>query len=267
MRRFSAVFLFFFLPTLGMAQNGQSAPVNAFLTTTIVALGLLTLVLMTLAPDNTGTGTALDSPAETAYNFTDFDRIDTHNGVKMIVTQGPEFRVVARGTQAGMARLDVLQTAGTLRVRHRFGFWWGSRNVTLTITLPELRELEASGACLVQIIGIDHPHSLALEASGATVIKFNGRVDRLRAEAVGASRIQAEGTCQHLDAEAVGASTFSAFGLEAHTAHVEAVGASSAQVFVTEKLSAEAVGASNIRYRGNPTVRLDTAGAGSISRA
>lgn len=265
MRRFSALFLFFFLPTLGMAQNGQSAPVNAFLTTTIVALGLLTLVLMTLAPDSSET--TLSGPTEADYDFRDFDRIDVHNGVKLLVIQGPEFRVLARGSQAGVARLDVLQTTGTLRVRHRFGFWWGSRNVTLTVTLPELRELEASGACLVQISGIDHPHGLVLEATGATVIKFNGRVDRLRAEAVGASRIQAEGTCQHLDAEAVGASTFSAFGLETQTAHVEAVGASTAQVFVTQRLNAEAVGASNIRYRGNPTVRVDTAGASSISRA
>lgn len=265
MRRVSAVFLLFFLPMLSHAQADPSAPVNAFLTTTIVALGLLTLVLMTLAPDGTETTTV--GPTETAYHFTGFDRIDAHNGIKLLVTQGPEYRVVARGTQAGLARLNVALTTDTLRVRNRFGFWWGSRNVTLTVTVPELRELEASGACIVHLSGIDHPHSLSLEALGATVIKFHGRVQRLRAEATGASRIQAEGACQHLDAEAVGASTFAAFGLEAQTARVEAVGASNAQVFVTHELSAEAVGASNIRYRGNPVTRLDTAGASSVTRA
>jgi len=195
---------FFFLPLAAQAQEARTAPVNAFLTTTIVALGLPTLVLMTLAPDGTETTTG---PTETAHDFHGFNRIDVHGGVRLLVTQGPEFRVVARGSQAGLARLDVDQTSDTLRARHRFGFWWGPRNVTLTVTLPELRELEASGACMVHVSGIDHPRSLSLEALGATVIKFSGRVERLRAEATGASRIQAEGTCQHLDAEAVGLPT------------------------------------------------------------
>lgn len=264
MRRVSAVFLLFFVPILSHAQAAQTAPVNAFLTTTIVALGLLTLVLMTLAPDGTETTTG---PTETTYAFSGFDRIDVHSGVKLLVTQGPEFRVVARGSQAGIARLDVAQTSDTLRARHRFGFWWGPRNVTLAVTLPELRELEASGACIVHLSGIDHPHSLSLEALGATVIKFSGRVERLRAEATGASRIQAEGACQHLDAEAVGASTFAAFGLHAQTARVEAVGASNAEVFVARELDAEAVGCSNVRYRGNPAVRLESTGVSSVTRA
>lgn len=264
MRRFSAVPLLFFLPLAAHAQTAQTAPVNAFLTTTIVALGLLTLVLITLAPDGTETAT---SPTETPYDFRGFDRIDAHGGVRLLVTQGPEFRVVARGSPAGLARLDVAQTSDTLRVRNRFGFWWGPRHVTLTVTLPEVRQLEASGACLVHLSGIDHPGSLSLEATGATVIKFSGRVERLRAEASGASRIQAEGTCQHLDAEAVGASNFLAFGLHAQTARVEAVGASNAEVFVVRELSAEAVGCSNVRYRGNPAVRLDSVGASSVSRA
>lgn len=264
MRRVSALSLLFFLPLLSQAQPTQTAPVNAFLTTTIVALGLLTLVLMTLAPDSTEAAPA--EHTETDFSFRDFDRLDIHNGVKVLVTQGPEFRVAARGTAAALARLAVGQTAHTLRAYHRFGFWWGSRSVVLTVTLPDLREVDASGACIVQLSGIDNPNSLYLEATGATVIKFSGRVARLRAEATGASRIQAEGTCQHLDAEAVGASTFAAYRLEAQTAHVEAVGASSAQVFVTQELSAEAVGASSIRYRGNPAVRVDTAGAGSVTR-
>ncbi len=264
MRRFSVLFPLLFAPALSFGQQTQTAPVNAFLTTTIVALGLVTLVLMTLAPD--GTEAPSTEHTETDFDFRDFDRIDVHNGVKVLVTQGPEFRVAARGTQAGLARLAVGQTAHTLRAHHRFGFWWGSRSVMLTVTVPTLREVDASGACIVQISGIDNPASLYLEATGATVIKFSGQVGRLRAEATGASRIQAEGTCQHLDAEAVGASTFAAYRLEAQTAHVEAVGASSAQVFVTQELSAEAVGASSIRYRGNPAVRLDTAGASSVTR-
>lgn len=264
MRRVSAACLLFFVPILSHAQELQTVPVNAFLTTTIVALGLLTLVLMTLAPDGSETTTG---PAETAHAFSGFSRIDVHGGVRLLVTQGPEFRVVARGSQAGVARLVVAQTSDTLRVRNRFGFWWGPRNVTLTVTLPELRELEASGACIVHLSGIDHPRSLRLEALGATVVKFSGRVERLRAEATGASRIQAEGTCQHLDAEAVGASTFAAFGLQAQTARVEAVGASNAEVFVVRELNAEAVGCSNVRYRGNPSVRPDAKGGSSVTRA
>ncbi|MCY7351491.1 MAG: DUF2807 domain-containing protein [Cytophagaceae bacterium] len=262
MTRFSATFIFFLLPALALGQDVQTAPVNAFLTATIVALGLVTLALVALAPDGTATPS---SQSERVLDFSDFDSIDIHNAVRMLVTQGPVFRVAVRGTPAGINRLAVRQTGRTLRAYHRFGFWFRFREVMLLVTLPALRSVEASGACLVQINGFENQPALDLEATGATVIKFSGQAERLRAEAVGASRINLRGQCQHLNAEVVGASSIDAFELEAQTAHVEAVGASNAQVFVTQELSAEAIGASSIRYRGNPTLRADSVGASSIT--
>lgn len=262
MHRFSASLLLFFLPVFSFGQNDQTAPVNAFLTATIVALGLATLALVALAPDGTATPA---SQKEQELDFSNFDTIDIHNGVRMLVTQGPAFRVAVRGTPAGINRLAVQQTGDTLRAYHRFGFWFRFREVMLLVTLPELREVEASGACLVQISGFENGRALDLDATGATVIKFSGQVERLRVEAVGASRVNLQGYCEHLDAKVVGASSFDAFELKARTAHVECVGASNAHVFVTEALNAEAVGASNIRYQGNPRLRADSVGGSSIT--
>jgi len=262
MHRFSALFLLFFLPTIGFGQNAQTAPVNAFLTATIVALGLVTLALVALAPDGSATPA---SRSERELDFSDFDSIDIHNGVRMLVTKGPAFRVTVRGTPAGINRLAVQRTGRTLRAYHRFRFWFRFREVMLLVTLPELREVEASGACLVQISGFENGRALDLEATGATVIKFSGQVERLRVEVVGASRVNLRGQCEHLDAKVVGASSFDSFELEARTAHVECVGASNAHVLVRDELSAEAVGASNIRYQGNPRLYANSVGASNIS--
>ncbi|MBC7893070.1 MAG: DUF2807 domain-containing protein [Sphingobacteriaceae bacterium] len=262
MPRFSALLLLFFLPVFGFGQTAQTSPVNAFLTATIVTLGLVTLALVALAPDGTATPA---SRTEQELNFSEFDSIDIHNGVRMLVTQGPVFRVAVKGTPAGINRLAVQQTGRTLRAYHRFGFWFRFREVTLLVTVPELRAVEASGACLVQISGFENGRALDLEATGATVIKFSGQAERLRAEATGASRINLTGQCEHLDAKVVGASSFDAFELQAQTAHVECVGASNAHVLVARELSAEAVGASSIRYQGNPALRADSVGASSIT--
>ena len=262
MTRFSAAFFLFLLPTLTLGQTGQTAPVNAFLTATIVALGLVTLAMVALAPDGTVTPA---SKIEQVLDFSNFDRLDMHNAVRILVTQGPVFRVAVRGTPAGIERLAVQQTGRTLRAYHRFGFWFRFRDVMLLVTVPELREVEASGACIVQISGFENVPALDLEATGATVIKFSGQVERLRAEAVGASRINLRGQCEHLDAKVVGASSFDAFELRAQTATVECVGASNAHVFVACELNAEAVGASSIRYQGNPKLRADSVGASSIA--
>jgi hypothetical protein len=87
---------------------------------------------------------------------------------------------------------------------------------------------------------------MSLNASGASCIQLSGKVDDLSVDISGAS-----------DAKL--------FDLFAKGAIVNASGASSANINVSELLKADATGASDINYKGNPRVQESrNSGASSI---
>ncbi|MEP7147316.1 MAG: head GIN domain-containing protein [Acidobacteriota bacterium] len=113
------------------------------------------------------------------------------------------------------------------------------------ISAPDIESVDASGASKVSIVGIDNS-SLKIDTSGASKVKIQGETAEIRIEVSGASSIDAE-------------------SLTAKSAAVDAGGASSVNLFVTERLVSNASGASKISYSGNPaSVEKKTSGASSI---
>jgi hypothetical protein len=68
----------------------------------------------------------------------------------------------------------------------------------------------------------------------------------------GASNLNLSGTTQHLTSTVSGASNLKAYDLKTSVVSVTASGASSAQVYATEKLTMKSSGASSVKYKGDP---------------
>jgi hypothetical protein len=67
--------------------------------------------------------------------------------------------------------------------------------------------------------------------------------------------------------EASGASSFRGYDLSTENCHVKASGASDVKITVNKELSAHATGASDIRYKGDASMRdLHSSGSSSVSR-
>ena len=80
--------------------------------------------------------------------------------------------------------------------------------------------------------------------------------DKLDIELSGASNADLEGNTNELKADISGASKLEAVNLISKFAELDCSGAANAEVYVTEKLDADASGASHILCEGNPkTVR------------
>jgi hypothetical protein len=87
----------------------------------------------------------------------------------------------------------------------------------------------------------------------------------LKIESTGASDISIDGSITNLEAELTGASKLNAKSLQTQTATLSLIGASDAQVTVTDVLKVSVEGAGSVTYYGNPkTVKKNVAGAGSI---
>lgn len=106
----------------------------------------------------------------------------------------------------------------------------------------------------------------AVSASGASTVD----VDPLKAQsfdafAEGASKVNVSGEAKNVKFTVEGASTVNAEKLESTNATVVSSGASTVNLGKTAKLNAQADGASNIHYQGNPTiVRSESNGASNI---
>lgn len=89
----------------------------------------------------------------------------------------------------------------------------------------------------------------------------------LKLESTGASDITVDGSVTKLDAHLIGASKLNAKSLQTQTATLSLVGASHADVAVTDSLKVSVTGAGSLTYSGNPkSVEKNITGAGSIRK-
>ena len=135
----------------------------------------------------------------------------------------------------------VVRTAYKGRVKQQHG-------IKVRIETPEFNRADVSGACEVDIEGFDS-ETVVLDVSGASDVSISGACRKLVADLSGACDLDAE-------------------QLAAAEVRVDASGASSAKVHAHERLVADASGASNIEYLGNPTsIKADKSGASSVDPA
>jgi hypothetical protein len=181
---------------------------------------------------------------------TDFTKLDLHGLSTVHLTQGTTTSVIVKGRQTDLDRtkfsVENNRFSYTRQPLNDFCFFCNSReNLDITITMPTLESIEASG-----IVNVD-AHSftssnLTLTASGISNITISGTTDSLKIDASGLSKVNG-------------------LNLLAQDAVVEASGNSQIQVTASSSLSADASGLSKILYSGNSKVTSHISGHSSIS--
>jgi hypothetical protein len=121
-----------------------------------------------------------------------------------------------------------------------------TREILCRVTFAELREVEASGAAVVEVIGVDAGR-LSVDLSGASAGSGTGAVGELSLRLSGASR-------------------WTAASLRAGAAWARLSGASFALQRVADALDADVSGASTLEYLGDPVVRSSATGASVVRR-
>ncbi len=175
-----------------------------------------------------------------------FKGIHAGGAMQLEITAGKEFSVELEGEDNILPTIKTEVRDGKLFFERRESRTWSRSRVTARITMPELNDLDISGA------------------SEATV--NNVKTESLKLESSGASRIEVSGEARNIEVEVSGASKLDAESLKSERAKVAASGASKASIFVSEAIDVNASGASRITYSGNPkSVNKDASGASSIS--
>jgi Putative auto-transporter adhesin, head GIN domain len=214
-----------------------------------------------------------DANAE-ARTVGSFHAIRISNAFEVFITQGNEDAVaISASKQEYKDKIITKVENGVLVVRFENdkNFWkgWNGDKTKLKayISVKKLDKLEVSGACNVYFEDGISAEEFSINFSGASDLKGKVDVKKLTVDLSGASDITLSGNAANLNVEVSGASDFKGFDLVANYCEVKASGASSINITVNKELSANASGASSVRFKGEGLIRdIKTSGASNVTR-
>lgn len=175
-----------------------------------------------------------------------FDQLEVSGAFDVVVSVGGEQKVTVTFDDNLLDLLELRVDDGELELGWRKSCR-PSRGSKVAITVPDLREVEVSGAG-------------DLDVTGLKGIRFE-------AEVSGAGDLTLAGSVEVFELELSGAGDVDAKKLEAQVVSAEISGAGSADVHASRRIEAEVSGAGDLTYRGDPQERdIDVSGAGSVRK-
>lgn len=194
------------------------------------------------------------------FGFTGFNSVELSGIFNARIVKGDNYAVELDASPSVRKRYDVYMNGETLIIEYRSNnklFWKrdliGGDEVQITVTMPNLRELDVKGAGRLRFRGFDE-EEVDIKLMGAVVGDGDLHAGTLHLGLTGASFLDLSGSGRFMEADLVGASGLRAYGYEVGHCVVEAHGASSARVHATETLEISKGVASSVSHKGNPEV-------------
>ncbi len=222
------------------------------------------------------------------FNFSDFTRIEVGYAFEVEIVQSASYSVsITADDNLFDEYIRVSKDGETLKIRLKPALSYISTTLRARITIPDLYDLDLSGATHGTVKGFSSSHDFTLDLSGASSldmsdmsagdIKFDisgaSRVtgditaDDAEFEISGASTVRLQGSASDIDINASGASHAELANFTVNNADVNLSGASSGTVNLNGKLDVDLSGASNLRYIGEPTVGdIDISGGSTLNK-
>lgn len=196
-----------------------------------------------------------------------FDRLDVGSAFEVQVSIGSAPRLTLHVDDNLLSRVDAGVSGGTLRIRLKPSLSLGRATLKADVTASSLSEIDASGASRVTLRDEVSGPNLLLKISGASEVDGQVRAQATTLEASGASRARLLGSANRLSIDGSGASRLQLEELQASNLEVSLSGATQATVSVSDTLSVDLSGASQLRYRGTPRItHQQVTGASQISQ-
>jgi hypothetical protein len=197
-----------------------------------------------------------------------FDSIAVGGGIDLTLRQGANFRVEVTADDGDLADIVTEVSGGKLEIRRPRTaglFQWGDAG-SVDVTLPKLLALTASGGSEVETEGTFSGDTLEVSASGGSDMVIEIAVATLELTASGGADLRVSGTAGTARVQSSGGSDLNASGLTVGEADVQSSGGSDLSIAVTDSLTANASGGSDISYTGQPrTVNVNSSGGGGVS--
>jgi phage shock protein PspC (stress-responsive transcriptional regulator) len=201
-------------------------------------------------------------------NYKDFDKLSVGSHYQLTLVQGPEYKVEVSGDEEALDAMNIRQRGSSLSFLSEKWTknWWSLKNkkpAHIYVSVPSLAGLYLSGATRAHV-KLQQEKSLALELSGAAEMEGDLEVEDLQIDMSGSSELSLAGICKKLRASLSGASQLIASKFRSDKAYVDLSGASEADVWANDLISGGLSGGSELQYKGQPQVSVNTSAGASI---
>jgi len=229
------------------------------------------------------------NPTTQEFNFSDFTRVEVGSAFQVEIVQADSYRVSVTADDNLFEYIRVSKQGETLKIglkllplRPLF------TTLRAEITMPEIYDLDLSGATRGTVSGFSSTENLDIEVSGASSLDMSdiaaGDVEfelsgasRVRGDITaigdaqlnlsGASKAELTGSANDMLIKASGASQLGLDNFPVDNADVRLSGASGATVNLDGRLDADLSGASRLSYIGEPTMGdIQTSSGSTVSK-
>jgi hypothetical protein len=199
-----------------------------------------------------------DANAE-ARTIGSFSGISVSSGIDLFLSSGEEALAISASKPEHKERIKTEIKDGVLKIWYDdkgFSIWMnGDRRLRAYVSYKTLKSLQASGGSDVMVDGSIKAADFTLVLSGGS--DFKGAIDAstLTVKQSGGSDVSISGKATNVVIDASGGSDFDGYDLITEVCDAEASGGSDIQITAKREITAKASGASDINYKGTPTVK------------
>jgi len=182
---------------------------------------------------------------EKEFSVSEFSKVDASHAFEVKISVGEKTSVKIETDENLLKYVKVYVKNNTLYldVENNVNV---NGNMRAIISTPNLNEVDLSGACKIDVVGIES-NTFSIDMSGACKGTFSG-------------------STEILDIDLSGATKINSVELKAKNVTLDVSGASKCSVYSSESLFIEASGASKIVIYGDPSkIETDLSGASSIT--
>ncbi len=181
------------------------------------------------------------------FDLKGFSRVDIGSAIRVFIKKGTNYHVEAFAHNEKDLEDLILRVKGnTLTAEFEDSFINHRDPVNIVITMPDLDEVDFSGAVKAKIIGFEENGKVKISLSGASKAAADIEAGSLDVSVSGASKLEVRGKTDYLNADVSGASKFLATKLSTDKARVTASGASKANLGKVSQLDSDTSGGSKI---------------------
>lgn len=231
----------------------------------IASLALIPAACSREAGDRDG-GSDTSTPADPAAwaAIKDFAKVEATGPDTVIITRGA-FSVTAEGDRKILDRLEIRRDGDTLEIgrKRRYGMNWNDdKGVTIRVSMPAIRAVEATGSGDIDVDRVDGgPFDAELTGSGNLRIAAMA-VPSLEAEITGSGDMRVTGSADKLDLSVTGSGNFDGEGLKAGGGEVSVLGSGNASLASDGVLDISILGSGDVTVKGKAQCKTSIMGSG-----
>lgn len=204
--------------------------------------------------------------SRTVSNFKD---IQLRGSMNVHLIKGGDHAVEIQGEENIIPYIETYVNDGKLIVKYTDDVNINTRrDVTVTVTLPELQEVDITGSGDItgetKFTGNDE---IELGITGSGNMRLNLDAPAIEAKITGSGDIYLSGNTRDIKCSTTGSGKIDATELKAENAVVKTFGSGNIHVFASVKLDATVNGSGDITYKGGGSVSSKIHGSGSVKAA